>query len=394
MFLKKRAHLAVVVLGLLVGFLGLSFAQERIASPAQELDLRTFGFKLPTRTGHGTVGNLAELFDDVRARVVFVDPRQLAVYFSDGTPEGPAGQPATRMEAFFVDTDARKLVSHEVWHTRKRRFFSERYDTQARIMPIAQGFLVHAENSLTAYSPSHAKIHEIELDPSQEWAAIVAPRGKTFFLEHSDPGVVTETNGVSFVQQAGSLVAQGDWLDSATFERLRGVDIFPGMAMSVSDEGFVTRAKRCIDFQRVGAAPNHVCCGDPCGYGTPLFLEDGEVVSFYLSGFKLLSTGGQVLWGRDASDPQDHLIEDCKHSLDGNRFAISIHWDRSAEFDHTRVPGRSRAIIVYDRSKRAKIFDVLIESKDISEFALSPDGRRLAILIGTTLSVYGLPPAT
>jgi hypothetical protein len=151
---KKWAESALVISSLLLGLLGLSFAQERTASPARELDLRVLGFKLPADTPQGTVGHPAVLFDDSRARVVFVDPRQLAVYFSDGVSDRPAAQ----MEAFFVDTDTSKLVSHEVWHTRKRRFFNERYDTQARIIPIAHGFLVHTDNSMRVYSASHDKV--------------------------------------------------------------------------------------------------------------------------------------------------------------------------------------------------------------------------------------------
>ena len=105
----------------------------------------------------------------------------------------------------------------------------------------------------------------------------------------------------------------------------------------------------------------------------------------------MLSAKGDVLWARDAEDPSIHLVGGLERSMSGNRFAISTSWDHRTVFDQTRIPGGANAVLVYDQSKRARIFSVVLKPKNRWEFALSPDGRSLAILDGATLRLYAFP---
>jgi hypothetical protein len=83
--------------------------------------------------------------------------------------------------------------------------------------------------------------------------------------------------------------------------------------------------------------------------------------------------------------------------MDGSRFAISLTaYKKKVEFDGIPV-ARSplETMAVYDETCRRSIFSVSTpEGRADSVFALSPDGRTLAVLAGATVSIYRLPEAT
>jgi hypothetical protein len=383
-----------------------SFAQEATSAPERQIDLRTFSFEPPQAPNHKNsevFADLSLLFQDVHTRIEFVSGRELVVYFSNPVDErvtarsgqSSHSQPAHNMQALFVNLDNGILISRKVWETRSRRFFNYRYDTQATIMPVRAGFLVHANNSLVLYSPDLQKTQEIQLDPSFEYSAMVAPGGNVSFLEQSTPGAATSSGGVSMVVNGDSdhwPVAHGEWRSSETFEKVRSMDLFPGAAESVSSDAFAGTWFKCVDLQRAGLPNSHLSCTDPYRYGRPMFLSDSELVLNYPGGFQVLSTSGDVLWERQiSSDHTAYDLYDCVHSLDESRFAMSVFAYRKIEFENTMIPKRRFAVIVYDRSQRTKVFSVVVNSEQALTIALSPEGDRLAILSGTTLFLYRIP---
>ncbi|MGO9591426.1 MAG: hypothetical protein ACLP3K_15435 [Candidatus Acidiferrales bacterium] len=375
--------------------------------PERQIDLRALNFaqpKIPNYKDREIFSDISLLFQDVHAHVEFIDAKELVVYFSDVVDEraaarngqSPTPAPAHSMQALFLDVENGNLISHQVWQTRRRRFFNTGTDTQARIIPVRSGFLVHANNTLALYAADLQKKREMALDDSLEYAAIVAPGGGVFFLEKSAPGTVRSADGVSMVQNAdsGLLTAHGEWRSSETFDKLGGIDLFPGGADSVSKDAFAGRWYTCIVVQRVDSIRTPLCCDDPCTYGQPVFLDDDEVVSFFRSGFQVLSTKGEVLWGRQSRDRKNwknFILSDLVRSLDGSRFAGLFYADRKVEIDSTEIPKKRFGVFVYDRSQRAKVFDVVLEADSTPAIALSPDGDRLAILSGTTLLLYRMP---
>lgn len=375
--------------------------------PERQIDLRTLGLeppKVPNYKNGEIFADLSLLFENHDLQIEFVTGKELVVYFSDTVDErtsarsgqSPSLQDPHRMEAFFVNVDNGNLVSHQVWRTRRRRFFAknELYDTQARIKAVRSGFLVHANNTLALYSPDLQEKQEIQLDPSLEYSAMVAPGGDVFFLEQSMAGVAVSSGSVSMLMAGDSEhvpVAHGEWRSSETFEKLRSRDLFPGAAISVSSDAFAGTWFKCIDIQRADSSQSHLACADPYRYGAPMFLSDSELLLNYPGGFQVLSAGGDVLWGRQISDHKNYDLYDCVRSPDERRFAMSVFAYRKIEFDNTKIPKRWFAVLVYDRSQRTKVFSVVIKSEDASGVALSPEGDRLAILSGTTLLLYKLP---
>ncbi len=375
--------------------------QTAIPVPERQIDLRALNFaqpKIPNYSNSDIFSDISLLFQDVHAHVEFVSESELVVYSSQIVDErvvarngqSPAPEPAHSMQAFFVDTDDGNLISHQVWQTRRRTFFNTKTDSQAQIMPVRDGFLVHANNTLALYSGDLHKKQEIQLDPFSEYAAMVAPGGDVFFLERSSPGVVVRSGSVSMVVNAdsGLLTGYGEWRSSETFEKLRSVDLYPGAAQSVSSDSFAERWYLCVDLQRADSSQSHLCCGDPCRYGQAMFLDDHEIVMQVRSGFQVLSTSGEVLWRREDPNWNNFGVDDDARSLDGSRFAMLLFAYRKIGFDDTKIPKRWFAVFVYDRAQRTKVFSVVLKSENAPAFALSPQGDRLAILNGSTLLLY------
>jgi hypothetical protein len=380
--------------------------QTAIPLPERQIDLSALNFvqpKNPNYKNSEIFSNLSLLFQDVHAHVEFIDDKELVVYFSEVVDERlkaqngqpPPSPPAHRMEALFLDLETGNLISHEVWQTRERRFFNTRYDTQAQIMPVRAGFLVHAGDTLTLYAPDLTKKREMQLNLLYEYAATVAPGGDVFFLQEDNPGTPIRSGVVSMVM--GDNVAHGDWRSSETLQKLRGRDLFPGAAESVSTNAFAGKWYSCIDIQGADSTQSHLCCDDPCRYGSPVFLDDRQVVSSFRGGFRVLSTQGEVLWAREDPDwktYKDGDVWDKARSLDGSRFAELRIAYRKLKFDDTQIPKQGFGVLVYDRSRRTKVFSVVFKPELAPTIALSPTGDLLAILSGTTLLLYRIPDTT
>ena len=187
-------------------------------------------------------------------------------------------------------------------------------------------------------------------------------------------------------------MADGEWLASNTLAKLRQQQETAGV-VSASDDATVDKLAHCLQLQAVGESPRNLCCATSCWLGLPLFLSDTEVLSVYRNGFSVLSTNGEKLWSREARDSKNGLIEDHKRSLDGNRFAISFRGGRHTIFDRITIPNGHSEILVYDRPTRTQAFtlDLGPAFGGQDDFALSPDGSAIAVLLGHLLRLYRIP---
>jgi len=302
--------------------------------------------------------------------------KTLVVYLSHFQPQGKndATPESHSMEAFFIDTKSGSLISRKTWPTIKRRWMNERWDTQARMMAVQEGFLVHAGSKLISYSVDQREKGAVPLEDGPSWSAAVAPLGRTFHLQRIDHDK-----------------AEGEWRASDTLASLRSQQEMPGIT-SASDRAVVTKLAHCVQMQTVGESSRNLCCSDPCRLGLPEFLSDAEVLSVYRNGFSVLSVNGEKLWGQESADGKNRLIATYKRSLDGDRFAISLRGDRHTVFDQVKVPNGQLAIFVYDRASRNQVFQLNLGSiVEQVDFALSPKGTALAVLLGDVVRLYKFP---
>ena len=121
--------------------------------PYLQIDLRDLGYRPQQEyhyPGSGIPRDLSVLFDDYNLRLTFIDEKTSAVYQSHyPAPSETNPVPSRSMEGFFVNTKSGALISRKTWSTSKRKWLNERWDTQARILAVEKGFVVHAGNSLS-----------------------------------------------------------------------------------------------------------------------------------------------------------------------------------------------------------------------------------------------------
>jgi hypothetical protein len=348
-------------------------------TPVLEIRLRDLGYQ-PTQEHHypgtGIPRDLSILNDDSKKRLAFINDKLLAVYFSHlpVTENGGAAE-SRSMEALFVDPSSGSLVLRRTWATRKRKWVNGRWDTQARILPVRDGFLVHAGNSLILYSADQQEKARVSLDEPFSWAALVAVLGRTVHLQR-----ITEGN-----------TADARWLTSDTLKQLETQKEVPGVT-SASDHAVVTKLAHCAQLQAVGEPTRDLCCYDPCRLGLPEFLSDKEILSVFPNGFVVLSDHGEKLWGREITVTGNRIIANHIRSLEGNRFAIAVSSDRNIVFDQMQIAKGHPTVLVYDRSSRTHIFALSHGPvAEPFEFAFSPAGNILAVLVGDAVRLYKIP---
>jgi hypothetical protein len=341
-----------------------------------EIHLHDLGYSptpLCRYTGSGIPHDVSKLYDDYKERLTFIDNKTVAVYQTVCPLQGQDDHsPDSRsMEAIFVSSQDGVFISRKSWPTIKRRWLNDRWDTQARIMPVRDGFLVHAGSSLKVYSVELQQRAELALESDPRWAATIAPQGHTIHLQR-----IENDNR-----------AEGTWLTSDSLTRLRSQREAAGSS-SASDEAIADKLSHCVQLQTVGEPPRKLFCADPSHLGLPLFLTNSEILSIYGSGFSVWSTKGDKLWTQEV--PHGRPVGNQRRALDGGRFGVLI--TGRVLFDQVAVPAGKQAILIYDRAKRTQIFHVIFgHGAELVDFALSPDGRILAILRDDTIGIYRIP---
>jgi hypothetical protein len=358
---------------------GLAKKADTSSQPLLEIHLRNLEYQPAEDTrikGNGIPRDLSLLNDDANLRLTFVGGKTLVVYASRfQSPQQDSSPESSSMEAFFIDTTSGALVAHKMWPTRKRRWLNNRWDTEARILALDDGFLVHAGGKLTLYSADFKERTSLPLDERSIWAVTVTPTGRVFHLQR--------ING-------DQDQAEGQWLAADTLARLRSQQEQPGIT-SASEHAVVTALSHCEQLQAIGEPPRDLCCSDACRAGRPEFISESEVLLLCRNGFRLLSISGEELWKVEtAKNIRNGAVADHELSLNGNRFALALNGDHGAVFDQVKVPNGQSVVMVYDVLRRAPVFRTAIRGYSFS-FALSPDGGMLAALIGDTVRLYKIP---
>lgn len=373
-----------------VFLLGICFLQSACAEEAKpsvssarviaEIKIQTLGFDDADDCryhGNDVPPDLSQLNDDSKIRLAFVDENTLILYRSHCRGQPDKAVPLRAMEGVFVNPATGAITGREAWPTVKRRWLNDRWDTEARIMAVEGGFLVHAGNSLHLYSSMRQEKAVLPLDADMKVAVAVSPSGRTIHLQR-----IRENNE-----------AQGEWLSSDNLKSFQEESEYAGVT-SVSDDALLHQHVHCVMLQEFGKSPRDLYCADPGTLGYPVFLTNSEIISSSNDGFSIFSLNGQKLWSREIeyrhTRGRSGGIWACK-SLDGSRFAMMVS-SNDASFEGVNVSNRKRAVFVYDRSARA-----LVSYLDLgpvispTECELAGGGRMLAVLAGSLVRIYQLP---
>jgi hypothetical protein len=325
---------------------------------------------------------------DVNTRVVFLNEDIIIVYQTK--QEGKDWHSASRvMEAFFIRPKDGSLLSTHRWPVGTRKSPDDLIDSEARLVPIGNShFLVLTEGVIRLYGPKVDLLREKRLDepsgPRDFWSAQSVLDGREIFLRHA-----STSSGVEYL-----------WLAADTLEVEHKITCYQGRDYSIG--GAIADKDAAFERSRMGIRMIDrdqrfkIICDDPLCRETGSFkmLSSGSIGWSGMSGIGIIDTvRGRLIWSKSVQ-PQYRgdafEFGRMRSAMSGTNFAVWISANRRALFDEVEMS--SLTILVYDTAnlkKRPSVFHLKTVKSDW-DFALSPNGTKLAFFDGTSVEIYSL----
>lgn len=351
------------------------------ADPVWTFDLSPFGYSGEHREKPETFAVWPR-----KKGLAFTDAHVLAAYFVIRQPSPrltvrrhPRATDPFQLRAIFLDTATGTVRHTQDWPTDP--------NSHSELLATYEGkFIVRAGESLALYSSSFQLLSEFPLPLRGEngkrkyWDAQLSPTGRFLFLRdwHYPQMAMFRLSSDSFEQRDAWSEQYVNFLAYADDALAKSVD------------------ETQVWFRTMGGpwyllyVPGGLKCA-----GQIAFLNNHTFLVDVCLGIVVLSKQGEILF-EDAFPreyrryPLDRLI---RTSRGGRRFAVSLATIKEGLFDTPFYTG-SLLVIVYDARSRARIFRVEFKGhlkRKIYDVALSPDGKWLAIMVGTKVQVYQLP---
>ena len=358
-------------------------------TPAARIELQRLGFRpyLQKYQSDREFFKHPYFLDDYNPRVAFIDDDTLIVFYTskDGEIDSGKASDVARnakliLHALLIDWHSQSLRKREEWETTARRAISTFIDSQSLIFPLSdRKFLVHAGDQLLLYSEDGQVLRKRALPVAvtgESWNVRVAPGGRKFVLRH--------------MYQGYQALAENEWLDAESFEVLaRNTDNF-GLATASEDSVAVWQPRTSLMTHKIGRDPEIICATGPCLRSSEvLFLHDDEILLQFQNGFGVLSSDGRILWSRENPNITMNALLGVESSLSGNRFALRFSSGRKISFDGFELRPENN-LLVYDRDTQSVVVSIHPRKGSCCTYALSPDGRYLALFEQTDLLIYDL----
>jgi hypothetical protein len=258
--------------------------------------------------------------------------------------------------------------------------------TYAAIVATNQGSVVtQTGNDLTLYGPDLKLLKRLKLPPLSEydWAAHPSFTGKNILF------VSSELSGNSWI-----------WVETDTLDVVRSWNEERSGNVAISDNELVMVkcqwAYSCepqLEVRSV-SAKTWKTIGTAQARSFPQFVSHG---SLFLAGdpSKLVRTDGQVVFA-EGGPPKGCWWGRVFSSAGGERFIVPVcrTAGKNTTFD---IGGQEvlEKLVIYDASLNWRPYELSIggrKIKGLTELALSPDGRRVALMNGETVELLNLPP--
>jgi len=214
--------------------------------------------------------------------------------------------------------------------------------------------------------------------PYDQWQLAISPSGKTLLIAYYRPSI-----------------SEIEILDSSNFRILaKWTDSYLGDSFSISDTGVVRpdADQRNILMRSFGEGDWQVLAGRPtisC-INRPTFVTDSVVLAGCREVF-LLGIDGKLLMKDDFGE---HVhVGRIAVSQEGNAAVLAIAKTKESFFD---VPGRLiwAKLAIYDISSKSRKSTLnrnpssKVGDEFVYDFAISPDGRKLAVMDYNVVTVY------
>jgi hypothetical protein len=324
-----------------------------------------------------------------RAGVVFLDDSRLLTYeVASETGQLPSSVDPEVSSTFnlrlsMLDSGSGELLRAKDWPTRQN---------ESSLNIGIDKILLRTGPRLRILGPDFSELQQLPLnhpDPYERWEILTSPDRATVLLNHSLLNAQRGLDGSHFYVLDGStLVVKNDWNASPA---VLNQDYASSNAAIALEEGM--SKPRHLVISTFGTKKWKTFWNEPSGScgGRFTFLTD-QTIAYVCNGFLKISTDGQVLF-KDTFQKGESQRLSKKFSVSKDGKAVSILLDVSHDFWDTNLHTDAIHIAVYNPTNkpRAVTLDIKPLPKDDFDFALSPDGSKLAVLNDQNISVYSIP---
>ena len=320
-----------------------------------------------------------DLIDSNRAGITFLDNERLVVHevvlnTNDLSSRQSSDSSPFRLRASVLDVGSGKTTASAEWGTRVR---------ESSIQTTSGGALVRTGETLRLYSRDFVQEKELTLPRSEDtYTVTVSASGKTILInshgEHSSHFEVLD---------GGTLRVRQEWSEAPPLRRLYSSSDASIAAADFNQEHILFSEFGSGRWNVIGGRPKLTCIG------LPTLVTDSSLVNGCKE-FSYLSHDGSLIF-QDGFPKGEALVRKIAVSQDGKAVAVSLDRTKGSDFWDTGKGIKLVAtyVLVYDLpiKKRALTVEVNPLPKSDYDFALSPDGSRLAILNDRRVTVCSVP---
>jgi|ERR1017187_893445 hypothetical protein len=387
----------LIILVLLLAFGSLGNSQSVTPNrPDWTVALKKYGWRAPEAESNKSFFSdysltKLEALDD-NTRVKFVTDDLIVVYHTK--QQGQEWKTASRqLEAFFISANDGKLLSVKSWPTVVRGDESDLIDSESRLIPLSKGrFLVVASKTMMLYGDNLGLINQKKFDPLTSgnlWSAQSVANGEVVFLRHQS----TADQQTRYYWLASDTLLPRSQMSGprgANFSVVATAgDNFVLTTLGFAGLGMTTG----IGKVSVDGSTMIICSEQFCREGGVAALAMRSVVISGRRGIGVVDIVQGLQWSKQispSSNPNTFQFGDVRPAMSANEFAVWVTATRKTLFDGVQV-GNKPTLFVYDTSGKI-LFTVPVARKSGDfDFALSPNGNRLAVFDGAGINLYTIP---
>ena len=309
--------------------------------------------------------------------VAFTDNGRLIAYRQDWTGKlssrtSPDISSSFRLHAIVFDAVSGKEILVKDWGVRAHNSF---------IGVTDGGILVRTGPEVKFYSRDLSELQHLVLSEADTSIISISATGRTVLLNQYD-----RKESHFEIRDGSTFELKKSWSEAPPLRHLYSISEV-AIAAADSDQ------KRIVlsDFGsgRWKALDGSFKAG--CIY-SPALLSDKLLASEVCGKFVILSTEGATLL-EDSPEKDESEGEQIEASRYGQVVATSLVRRKGGGFFDTDIRRVNDRIAVYDLSRKRRVLtvEVLPLPKKPCDFALSPDGTKLAVLNDGVVSVYAVP---
>jgi hypothetical protein len=310
----------------------------------------------------------ADLIDSNRAGITFLDEERLVVHevvldASHLSSRQSSDSSQFRLRVSVLDVGSGKSTASAELGTRVR---------ESSIQTTSGGALVRAGETLRLFSRDFVQEKELTLPRSDDtYSVTVSASGENILINRHD-----EHSSHFEVLDGGTLQVRQEWIETPPLRRLYSSSDDSIAAADFNQEHILFSEFGSGRWRVIGGRTKLACIG------LPTFVTDSTLVNACKE-FSYISSDGSLIF-QDSFSKGEALVRKIAVSQAGKAVAVSLDRTKGSDSWDTGKGIKLVAtyVLVYDLplKKRSFTVEVTPPPKSDYDFALSPDGSRLAIL--------------